>query len=164
MRWVSRKAILDLAKSEHARAAWLLSWWNDSSCMHKVAPVSSVRLSAWSPAAFLPKSWGSTGLDKIVGSLGLAGPLQCQQSEAQCPAVVWYQGYWYCLESWAVASMMRQSTVVGDTELEWTIDQLSVEGPIQTYLELRIVHTFIYLKVSGLKHTIKCLHFNLSCQ
>lgn len=67
MRWVSQKASLDLAESEHAWSAWLLSWWNDSSCMRNVAPVSSVRLSAWSPAVFLPESWGSTGLDKIVG-------------------------------------------------------------------------------------------------
>lgn len=70
-KWVTwdgsvRKPSLDLAKSEHVWSAWLLSWWNDSSCVHKVAPVRSVRLSALSPAAFLPRSWGTTGLDKII--------------------------------------------------------------------------------------------------
>lgn len=68
------------------------------------------------------------------------------------------------MESGAVATMMRQSTVVDEAELEWIIDQLNGQGPIQTHLELRIIHKFKYLKLCQLKHTIKCLHYNLSCQ
>lgn len=41
-----------------------------------------------------------------------------------------------------MTSMMGQSTVVDDTELECIIDQLNVQGPVQTHTELSIIHTF----------------------
>lgn len=58
----------------------------------KVAPVSSVRLSALSPAAFLPRSWATTRKRRLLGGLKLAWPLLFEQSEALCAALDWNQG------------------------------------------------------------------------
>lgn len=125
-------------------------WQNDSSCVHEVTTINAVRLSALSPTAFLPRSWGSTGWIRLLGGLktGWAPAVfvirssvsSCELVSSRVPSA--FQGlilFGVFNSDWKDETFILQdhtlSRFVDDTELGWAVDELNVRGPIQMHLD-----------------------------